>query len=141
MTSIAINPATIAPAWQAFQRTLPVKLATIRSKTAYDRTVSFMNSLLNVVGDNETHELASLLGLVGQLVQDYESTHSTLPDAAPHEVLQFLMAQHSSKQSDLAQEVGGQSAVSDILNAKRAINARQAKALAARYGVSAAVFI
>jgi HTH-type transcriptional regulator/antitoxin HigA len=31
--------------------------------------------------------------------------------------------------------------VSDILNGKREINARQAKALAARFGVSAGVFL
>ena len=44
------------------------------------------------------------------------------------------------KQSDLAAEIGGQSVESDILSGKRAINARQAKALAARFGVSAAAF-
>jgi HTH-type transcriptional regulator/antitoxin HigA len=48
---------------------------------------------------------------------------------------------HSLKQTDLAAEIGGQSVVSDILNGKREINARQAKALAARFGVSAGVFL
>ncbi len=141
MSSLAINPAAIAPAWLAFQRTLPVRLATIHNKATYSRAVSFMNSLLDVVGDNESHELAGLLDLVGQLVQDYEDAQPALPDAPPHEVLRFLMAQHGSKQGDLASEIGGQSVVSDILHAKRAINARQAKALAVRYGVSAAVFL
>jgi HTH-type transcriptional regulator / antitoxin HigA len=141
MTTLVINPAAIAPAWLAFQRTLPVQMGTIHDEAAYDRAVAFMNSLLDVVGDNEAHELAGLLELVGQLVQDYDDVHHSLPDAAPNEVLRFLMAQHNAKQSDLAADLGGQSAVSDILNAKRPINARQAKALAARYGVSAAVFL
>ena len=40
----------------------------------------------------------------------------------------------------LAAGIGGQSVVSDILTGKRAINARQAKALAVRFGVSVAAF-
>ena len=51
------------------------------------------------------------------------------------------MEQQSLKQTDLSGEIGGQSVVSDILNGKREINARQAKALGARFGVSAAAFL
>ena len=141
MSTLAINPAAIAPAWHAFQSVLPVKIGTIRNDADYERVVAFMNSLLDVVGDDEAHELADLLDLVGQLVEDYEGTRHVIPDAAPHEVLRFLLDQHSLKQSDLASEIGGQSVVSDILSGKRAINARQAKALAARFGVSAAAFL
>ena len=141
MSTLAINPAVIAPAWLAFQSVLPVKIGTIRNDADYERVVAFMNSLLDVVGDDEAHELADLLDLVGQLVEDYEGTRHVIPDAAPHEVLRFLLDQHGLKQSDLAAEIGGQSVVSDILSGKRAINARQAKALAARFGVSAVAFL
>ena len=141
MSTLAINPAVIAPAWHAFQSVLPVKIGTIRNDADYERVVAFMNSLLDVVGDDEAHELADLLDLVGQLVEDYEGTRHVIPDAAPHEVLRFLLDQHGLKQSDLASEIGGQSVVSDILSGKRAINARQAKALAARFGVSAVAFL
>ena len=141
MSTLAINPAVIAPAWHAFQSVLPVKIGTIRNDADYERVVAFMNSLLDVVGDDEAHELADLLDLVGQLVEDYEGTRHVIPDAAPHEVLRFLLDQHGLKQSDLAAEIGGQSVVSDILSGKRAINARQAKALAARFGVSPVAFL
>jgi HTH-type transcriptional regulator / antitoxin HigA len=141
MSTLAINPAAIAPAWHAFQSVLPVKIGTIHNDADYERVVAFMNSLLDVVGDDEAHELADLLDLVGQLVEDYEGTRHVIPDAAPHEVLRFLLDQHGLKQSDLAAEIGGQSVVSDILSGKRAINARQAKALAVRFGVSAVAFI
>jgi len=141
MTALAINPAAIAPAWNAFQGTLPIRIGTIHNEAGYERAVAFMNSLLDVVGDDEKHELADLLDLVGQLVQDYEGTRHAIPDAAPHEVLRFLLDQHALKQSDLATEIGGQSVVSEILNGKREINARQAKALAARFGVSAGAFL
>ena len=54
-----------------------------------------------------------------------------VPEAAPRPVLRFLMEQHGLEQSDLSEEIGGQSVVSEILEGKREINARQAKALAA----------
>ena len=141
MSTLAINPATIAPAWSAFQRVLPIEMRAIRNEGEYERVVSFMNDLLDVVGDNEEHELAGLLDLVGRLVDDYESERHSMPESLPHEVLRFLMDQHGLKQTDLAAEIGGQSVVSEILNGKREINARQAKALAARFSVSAGVFL
>ena len=141
MSTVAINPAVIAPAWRAFQSVLPVKIGAIHNDADYERVVAFMNSLLDVVGDDEEHELADLLDLVGGLVEDYEGAHHVIPDAAPHEVLRFLLDQHGLTQTDLAAEIGGQSVVSEILSGKRAINARQAKALAVRFGVSAVAFL
>ena len=51
------------------------------------------------------------------------------------------MEQHGLKQTDLSEEIGGQSVASEILTGKREINTWQAKALAARFGGSPAVFI
>jgi HTH-type transcriptional regulator/antitoxin HigA len=56
-------------------------------------------------------------------------------------VLRLLMDQHELRQVDLAGLFGSQSNVSEVLNSKREINARQARALAKRFGVSPAVFI
>lgn len=141
MTAVAFNPNTLAPAWNAFQSALPVRLAAIHTQAEYDRAVEFMNQLLDVVGDNEEHDLADMLELLGQLVEDYEYAHHSLPDAEPGQVLRFLMDQHELRQVDLAQEIGSQSLVSEILNGRRQINTRQAKALAKRFGVSSSVFI
>ena len=141
MTAVAFNPKTVGPAWNAFQRALPVRLAAIHTQADYERAIDFMSQLLDVVGDEEEHELADMLELLGQLIEDYERQHHALPDAEPGQVLRFLMEQHALKQADLAPELGTQSVVSEILNGRRQINARQAKALAQRFGVSAAVFI
>jgi HTH-type transcriptional regulator/antitoxin HigA len=51
------------------------------------------------------------------------------------------MEQHGLKQADLRKEIGTQGVVSEILSGNRQINARQAKALAKRFGVSPAVFL
>ena len=141
MTALAFDTSAIAPKWKAFQQSLPVKIGTITSEREFKRVVKFLNGLVDVVGDDENHELAGLLDVVGQFVEEYESAHNEIPDASPHDVLRFLVDQHGLKQSDLASEIGGQSVVSDILNGHRSINARQAKALGMRFGVSAAVFL
>jgi HTH-type transcriptional regulator/antitoxin HigA len=101
-----------------------------------------MDELLNVVGDDEDHPLADLLDVVGMLVAQYEdeNTPGLRSDAKPVDVLKFLMEQHGLTQSDL-REVGTQGVVSEILSGDRQINARQAKALAKRFGVSPAVFL
>ncbi|MBY0572888.1 MAG: hypothetical protein K2P84_04345, partial [Undibacterium sp.] len=112
MTTMNINSKHIVLAWQAFQQALPVKVCTIHSADHYSKMVSFMNGMIDVVGDQEDHELADFLDLIGQLVEDYDNIHHSIPKAAPHEVLRFLMEQHQLTQTDLAQEIGGQSVVS-----------------------------
>ena len=51
------------------------------------------------------------------------------------------MEQHDLRQSDLTELFGSQSNISEVLNGKREINARQVQALGSRFGVSPAVFI
>ena len=135
----AFDPASAERAWQAFRADLGV--GAIQTPKQYERTVALMNRLLDLVGENERHPLAGLLDLIGDLVSAYESREHAVPDASPRDVLRLLMEQQGLTQADLRAELGGQPVVSAILNGKREINARQAKALAGRFGVSPAVFI
>lgn len=91
MIDVAFNPESLAVAWNTFQRALPVRLAAIHTQADYERAVEFMDQLLEVVGDDEEHELADMLELLGQLIEDYESQHYALPNAEPAQVLRFLM--------------------------------------------------
>ena len=131
----------IAPAWRELQARSPVKLRAIESERHYRAMVEFLNELLEEVGDRESHPLMGLLDVVTTFVHNYEETHSDIPDAKPAVVLRFLMEQHGLRQADLAELFGAQSNVSEALSGKRAMNVRQAKALAKRFGVSPAVFI
>lgn len=141
MSTHSFQPQALVPAWHSLQSASPVRLHSVRSEEHYEQLVTFLNELLDVVGDNEEHELADFLDLVGQLIENYENTQHDLKTTSPNEMLRFLMDQHELNQSSLAAEVGGQPVVSDILNGKRSINARQAKALAIRFGVSPSVFL
>lgn len=129
------------PAWREFEAHAPVKLRAIENERHFRAMVKFMDKLLDRIGDQEHHPLMGLLDIVTAFVHDYEERNVEIPEASPSEVLRFLMDQHSLRQADLAGEFGSQSNVSEVLNGKREINARQARALAKRFGVSPAVFI
>jgi len=124
--------------WAAFDRI--AHLRPIRSVQEYDRTVALMNYLLDMVGDKENHALASLLDLVGELVEDYESSHFAIEPSDPRAVLQYLIEIRGLKQGDLA-EVVPQSNLSAILAGKRKISATLAGKLAKFFKVSPAVFV
>ncbi len=100
-----------------------------------------VDRLLDVVGDSEDHQLSGLLDVLGTLIERYEETNVSLPKSSPKDVLRFLMEQHGLRQADLRSELGSQGVASEVLSGKRPINARQAKALAERFRVSAAVFL
>ena len=131
----------LAPAWRDFQSHTPVKLHAVENERHYRAMVDLMNRLVDEIGDRESHPLMGLLDIVTFFVRDYEERNIEIPDAEPPAVLRFLMEQHNLRQADLAKIFGSQSNVSEVLNGKREINARQARALAGRFGVSAAVFI
>jgi HTH-type transcriptional regulator/antitoxin HigA len=142
MTSEAIqNIEDLAPTWRELENQTHVRLRAIGSERHYKEMVSFMNVLIDKVGDRENHPLAGLLDVVSTFVSDYEQQNVEIPAASPAMVLQFLMEQRKLRQIDLAEDFGSQSNVSEVLSGKREINARQARALAARFGVSPAVFI
>lgn len=126
---------------QELEARAPVKLTTIRSERHYKAMTEFMNELLDNIGDRESQPLAGLLDVVTMFVRDYEERHVEIPEASPADVLRFLMEQHQLRQVDLADPFGSQSNVSEVLNGKREINARQARALGKRFGVSPAAFI
>lgn len=131
----------LTPAWREFQSLTPVKLQAVENERHYRAMVNFMNKLVDEIGDRESHHLMGLLDIVTFFVRDYEERNIEIPDAEPRAVLRFLMEQHGLRQSDLAELFGSQSNVSEVLNGKREINARQARALGSRFGVSPATFI
>jgi HTH-type transcriptional regulator/antitoxin HigA len=55
-------------------------------------------------------------------------------------MLRFLMDQHELRQSDLAEEIGTQGVVSEILSGKRDLNRGHIESLSKRFSVSPAVF-
>ncbi len=134
-----LDLASVQTAWQGLNKLVPV--GQITSEKDYKRRVRVMDELLDRIGAKESHRLMPLLDLVTKEVESYENINHPLPDVPPATVLAYLMEEHNLKQTDLAEELGGQSIVSAILNGKRELNTRQVKALANRFNVSPAVFL
>ena len=106
----------------------------------YKKLVSFLDSVIDEVGEDENHPLASLMETLGSLIESYESQHVPELLGDPIRTLKALMKEHGLKQYDM-REIGSQGVVSEVLSGKRSLNSRQIKALSERFGVSPAVFI
>lgn len=107
----------------------------------YEKLSNILSHLLDIVGENESHELIGLVDVISQMISTYDEQHSyQVKDVSGVKALQFLMEQHELNQSDLP-EIGSQGVVSEILNGKRKLNLKQIKSLSKRFRVSAETFI
>lgn len=105
----------------------------------YDAKVEALDEILEIVGDDEDHVLASLASRLGDLIEAYDEAHRPMPQASGIEVLQYLMQEHGISQGELP-EVGAQSVVSAILSGKRTLNWRQVCGLSDRFGIPTDAF-
>jgi len=60
-----------ADAWAALSRTLFVP----HTDSEYRQLVELLDSLIDEVGENESHPLASFMEVVGILIEKYEDEH------------------------------------------------------------------
>lgn len=131
------EPQAILQAWMPFKRLLGVTV--VHTKEDYAQARATMDALLAEVGDDENHPLAEVLDYLADHVKTYEDENFQSPEAAPGDVLAFLMQQHGLKQADL-EDCAPQGHISDILSGKRAVSKEIAKRLAQRFHVRAEVF-
>ena len=106
----------------------------------YSRIVNILDGLIDEVGENESHPLASLMETLGSLIETYEAQNIPVIEGSPSDVFKTLMEEHDLKQSELP-EIGSQGVISEILSGKRQFNVRQIKLLSKRFKVSPAVFM
>ena len=126
----------IAKVWPDIQPIFSVP----HNKKDYDKLVNLLDSLIDEVGNNENHPLASLMETIGSLIETYETQYIEEIEGNPIDALNALMLDHGLRQSDLT-EIGSQGVISEILSGKRQLNIRQVRMLSKRFGVSPAVFI
>ena len=124
--------------YRILRRQIP--LGVIRSKAEYERAVATLDTIIDEIGEDETHPLADLAEALGVFVEAYDKAHYPTPSPSPRAMLRFLMEQHDLGQSDLP-EIGSQGVVSEILSGKRSLNVRQISRLGKRFNVSTSVFV
>ncbi len=120
--------------------TLP---AIIETEEENERAVETVQRLMKKGEGNLSPEETSLFRLLVRLIEDFEE--KTYPEvgrsSTPRDVLAFLMEQQGLKQKDLVDIFSSSGTISQVLNGAREISKSQAKALAAKFRVSAELFI
>lgn len=134
----ALDIDAVTSHYKALARLVPLKAITRESD--YRKAVAALEALLDAGGADERHPLAGLVEALGEVIESYETRTHRLPESSPQEALAFLMQQHGLKQADLT-NLAPQSTISAVLAGKRSISKQLAAKLAARFGVSTAVFV
>ena len=112
-----------------------------KTPAQYQALVESLDAVLDAGGADEANPLARLAAMLGDLVSAYEQAHHPMPPAmSAVETLRWFMERDQLRQGDLP-EIGNQAKVSEILSGRRAINLRQARALAARFSVPLELFV
>lgn len=115
-------------------------LSVPHTEKEYEQTLLLLNELIDEVGEDESHPLASLMETVGALIENYETQHIPEPTSDPIGTIQWLMEEHGLQPSDLT-EFGNETAAKEILAGKRDITLRQIHAISSRFHVPASVFV
>ncbi len=111
----------------------------IDSLDEYNRIEEIFNNLFK---ENRSPEEDKLFNLLANLLEDYERrTLPLLEKSSPLETLKFLIKENDLRQSDLTDVFGTQSVVSEVLNEKREITKKQAKALAQKFSLRLEAFV
>lgn len=111
----------------------------VSNQKEYDRMEAIFTGLFK---KDRSPEEDKLFELLANLLEDFEERKlKILPRQEPREYLRFLMDENGIRQADLADVLGTQSIVSDILSGKRQININQAKKLASRFNVNVELFV
>jgi len=71
-----LNIEALVPAWQALRAAAPINH--IESEQDYEQATEFLNNLLDIVRDDSTHPLYSLVSVVGDLIEAYETEHEPI---------------------------------------------------------------
>jgi HTH-type transcriptional regulator / antitoxin HigA len=69
----AIDMEQLVPAWEALRSAAPV--LHIESEADYEQVTILLNNLLDIVRDDTSHPLYSLVSVVGDLIEAYEMEH------------------------------------------------------------------
>jgi len=114
-----------------------------KSRKDYLRLEKILDQLIDEVRDNEEHQLAIAMQIIGENLEQYDDAHypaigSNISDV---DMVKYLMKSHNLHQKDLADIFGSQANVSKFLNGERALGKKAISGIKKRFGISADFFI
>jgi HTH-type transcriptional regulator / antitoxin HigA len=137
-----IDPISLERDYQKLCAELPLRA--LESKEDHNRAMEILTGLQKAVlemGEGKVSKgVFQYLETLGILIEAYEKKQFPNERVSGTEMLAFLKEQNGLSQEDLAEDLGSQGVVSEILSGKRQLNKKQIAALARRFHVSPAVF-
>jgi HTH-type transcriptional regulator/antitoxin HigA len=102
---------------------------------------SYTAALLKLTAkETPTLDEEEAIELLTLLVERYEEQRYPVPEAAPTDVLRFLLDHNGLTQRDIATELGSEATVSLVLSGKRSLTRTHIERLSERFRVSPSVF-
>jgi HTH-type transcriptional regulator/antitoxin HigA len=117
-----------------------VSPALIETEEENERVLAIIEKLMAKT-EKRSPEEEAILNLLVHLVEQFEEKAFPTGQAAPAEMIAFLLEQRGLKPIALAEVLGSRGRVSEILGGKRSVSKDQAKRLAEFFHVSPIAFI
>ena len=110
----------------------------IKTESDYRRALKRLDEIFEAHPETAESDEADILAL---LVDDFEKKYYPIEAPDPIEAIKIRMQELHLKQSDLVDEIGGKSRVSDILNRKRKLTVEMIRKLTNKLNLSAELLI
>jgi HTH-type transcriptional regulator/antitoxin HigA len=110
----------------------------LKTNKDYENALKRMELLFDAPAGTKESDEADILALV---IDDYERKHFPIEAPDPIEAIKIRMEEMQLKQSDLVNEIGGKSRVSEILNRKRKLTVDMIRNLTSRLNLSANILV
>jgi HTH-type transcriptional regulator / antitoxin HigA len=110
----------------------------LKTNKDYENALKRMELLFDAPAGTTESDEADILALV---IDDYERKHFPIEAPDPIEAIKIRMEEMQLKQSDLVNEIGGKSRVSEILNRKRKLTVDMIRNLTSRLNLSANILV
>lgn len=110
----------------------------LKTNKDYENALKRMELLFDAPAGTPESDEADILALV---IDDYEKKHFPIEAPDPIEAIKIRMEEMHLKQSDLINEIGGKSRVSEILNRKRKLTVDMIRNLTSRLNLSANILV
>jgi HTH-type transcriptional regulator/antitoxin HigA len=143
MTMTALN--NVLGAYENLLKQAPM-LAHIHGDTEYESALEFIETLMEVIGDNPEDPRWGLLEIAMKAVDDYEARNYPEIDElfekhhGTASMIRVLMDQYHLTMSDFS-EIGSQDVVAGVLDGSNDLTLRQVKALSTRFNIDPTLFL
>lgn len=123
---------------------IPVNLLKVpENESEYKMIESYLDKLIDQIRDNEEHNLAIVMQIMGDNLERYDDSiyPSIGSDISDIELVSHLMQANNLQQKDMIDVFGNQGNVSKFLNGERPLSKSQVTKIKNKFKISADLFL